>query len=99
MADTMSRHKRSYGYLFCERLRLSQTTLGDELARRPHYWSAKATSEPGRAGDFLLRVVDGICNCFLALKSLPRVSYQFLMCNYSVLSYLPVVDSIPTLDA
>lgn len=57
-----------------------------------------STSELGIAGDFLLRVVDGICDCFVALKSLLRVSYQFLMCNYSVLSYLPVVDSIQ-LDA
>jgi hypothetical protein len=73
MAGTMPRHKRRYGFLFCGRLRPSQTTLGDERTRRLRSYSSMATSELGRAGDFLLRVVDGICNCFLALKSLPRV--------------------------
>jgi hypothetical protein len=29
--STMPRHKRSYGYLFCGRLRLSKTKLGEEM--------------------------------------------------------------------
>ena len=74
MVDTMPRHKRSYGYLFCGWLRLSRQSLA---------MNGPVDGTLGRWGQLaisFLRVVDGICNCFLALKSLPRVSYQFLIC-------------------